>query len=243
MPNADTLAACRGRTSTPRSSFWSHARWLHELDDTLWPTGEVVFHANELLNGYLRESYPAIPISKGFEVQEQMKEIRRTAEEADPDFQVHYGKLRRAGIRQLAMKYYSDEEAETCAQEGFRIWLQERQDAAGRLLFSDAVSTLRALRGQGGVLIGAITNGNGDPRDIAPLRPYFDFVVSAEEPDVKHPKPHPRAFEVAMDRAAALAESSTEWMAAGVGRENVAYAWLHVGDCIDNDVRAASVTP
>eukprot|EP00873_Tetraselmis_striata_P011043 jgi/Tetstr1/431307/TSEL_020999.t1 len=205
-----------------------------DLDDTLWPTGEVVFSANAALRAWLGDHFPGIE-NEGVEVQVEMKRLRRGWDQTEPGFVVNYGRLRREALLQLAMRAgYGASDAGRCAEGGFAVWLAERQAAAGRLLFDDAVATLEALRAAG-LLIGAVTNGNGDPKQIEALAPLFDFVVSAEEAEVALPKPSPRPFEVAMDRAAAMLASGPQPLARG----SAADAWLHVGDCLDNDVRAA----
>ena len=48
-----------------------------------------------------------------------------------------------------------------------------------------------------GVLIGAITDGNSDPRNIPELEPYFDFCINAESVGVA--KPDPRVYQKAIE--------------------------------------------
>jgi putative hydrolase of the HAD superfamily len=89
-------------------------------------------------------------------------------------------------------------------------------------LFADVVPVLRTLHGRGltlgvisdwGVALGSILNEHG-------LNRYFDFaVVSAA---TRHAKPHPRLFELALERAGAIAD----------------YA-VHVGDSYTQDVLGA----
>ena len=69
--------------------------------------------------------------------------------------------------------------------------------------------------------------GRGWNNQVASLAPFFDFYVSAEEPEVRLPKPDAAPFEVALRRAEALAPALT------LGQ------WVHVGDCEENDVAAA----
>ena len=64
------------------------------------------------------------------------------------------------------------------------------------------------------------------------LAPFFDFYVSSEEPEVTRPKPDTKPYLVAMERALPLLSSSSSV-------SELANEWVHVGDCIDNDVRAA----
>lgn len=69
---------------------------------------------------------------------------------------------------------------------------------------------------------------------VKQLAPLFDFYVSAEEPEVGVPKPSPKPFQVAMQRAALLMSINHEAVS------ELASAWVHVGDCVENDVKAAN---
>eukprot|EP00586_Coscinodiscus_wailesii_P014964 CAMPEP_0172505402 /NCGR_PEP_ID=MMETSP1066-20121228/186177_1 /TAXON_ID=671091 /ORGANISM="Coscinodiscus wailesii, Strain CCMP2513" /LENGTH=161 /DNA_ID=CAMNT_0013281999 /DNA_START=303 /DNA_END=785 /DNA_ORIENTATION=+ len=67
----------------------------------------------------------------------------------------------------------------------FDAWLDERNAAANRHLYPDAVDTLRSLRQAfPDLCVGAVTNGRGDPRCMPLLEPFFDFCVSGEDSDV-----------------------------------------------------------
>ena len=72
-------------------------------------------------------------------------------------------------------------------------------------------------------MVGAVTNGRGDPRQIPSLAPFFDFCVSGEDADV-HPqrKPAPRIYEAALERA-----------------QRGPDGWVHLGDDVLNDCSAA----
>lgn len=93
-----------------------------------------------------------------------MKEIRKECLDTIPGWVVKYKKLRTDALTRLAREG-GYEDAEGIGRAGFDVWLQARQDSANRLLFADAVSTLQALK-DAGYLIGGITNGNGDPRQV-----------------------------------------------------------------------------
>ena len=95
-----------------------------------------------------------------------MKEIRSDSLREDPEWIVSYGRLRTDAIALMARRGgYDEAAAAAIGADGFRVWLQARQDKANAMLFPEAVPTLRTLKEQG-YLIGAITNGNGDPREV-----------------------------------------------------------------------------
>mmetsp|Transcript_19032 Transcript_19032/g.41677 ORF Transcript_19032/g.41677 Transcript_19032/m.41677 type:complete len:361 (-) Transcript_19032:803-1885(-) len=200
-----------------------------DLDDTLWPTTGVVLGANSALENWLSEHHPTMK-SESSAVQAAIKTIRRENEENIPGYRVYYAQLREAAIGRLALEGgYDETDAKAIGSAGYNIWLQARQDIADKLLFSDVVATLEALKAKG-LLIGAITNGNGDPGQVKSLAPFFDLYVSSEQPDVVRPKPDSAPFEVAIQRVAAQLK---------VNEEDVTRGWVHVGDCLSNDVAAA----
>eukprot|EP00959_Pyramimonas_sp_CCMP1952_P331265 6936798-Pyramimonas_sp.AAC.2 len=139
-----------------------------------------------------------------------IKTVRRENEENIPGYRVYYAQLREAAIGRLALEgSYDEETTKAIASTGYKVWLQARQDNADKLLFSDAVATLEALKKKG-FLIGAITNGAGDPRQVKSLAEFFDLYVSSEQPDVMRPKPDAAPFEMAIKRAAAQLKLNEE---------------------------------
>lgn len=209
--------------------LWKVRVVTFDLDDTLWPTAAVVLGANSELQSWISANHPKMN-SESSALQATISSIRRENEENIEGYRVFYGKLRESAICRLALEGgYDEASAKAIGAEGFKVWLQARQDTADALLFRDAVDTLKALK-QNGILIGAITNGCGDPRQVSSLAPFFDFFVSAEEPEVSRPKPAAAPFEVAAKRLAAQF---------GLDSGSLAKGWVHVGDCLRNDVEAA----
>ena len=109
-------------------------------------------------------------------------------------------KLRIDSIQELLVKYndYTIEDAQIYAQKAFDYWTMERHNNIPQNLANNVVETLQALKstisvpssssssptrrqGEHPVIIGAITDGNSDPRRVQELKEYFDFVVNAEE--------------------------------------------------------------
>lgn len=128
---------------------------------------------------------------------------------------ITYTALRKRAIRELIGVNHSVDEA-------FDVWLKERQASANRNLYADAIETLDTLRSSyPNVPFVAITNGRGDPREIPKLRPYFDDCISGEDTNIR--KPDPRIF----DRALRNIDMHTSH-------------WIHVGDCLANDVGASA---
>ena len=158
-----------------------------DLDDTFWPTAEVVAAANAALYKAL-EARNADASLLG----ETMKRLRRAA-----GVQMSYTEARTSAISELLGGDHGT------AEELFQLWLDARQRASEDLLFPDAASSLAEVRRRHpDAAIGAVTNGRGDPRQIPSLAPFFDFCVSGEDADV-HPqrKPAPRIYEAALERA------------------------------------------
>ena len=114
------------------------------------------------------------------------------------------------------------------AEQLFDLWLDERHAAAERLLYDGAVEALRECRERWpDATVGAITNGRGDPAAMPSLAPYFGWCVTGERADIHpHRKPAPRIFEAALARAGRDAAADTG-------------GWVHVGDCLLNDVAAS----
>ena len=178
-----------------------------DLDDTFWPTAEVVAAANTALFTAL-EARNADASLLGA----TMKRLRRAA-----GVQMSYTEARTSAIAELLG-------GEPGAEELFQVWLDARQKASEDLLFPDAATSLAEVRRRHpDAMVGAVTNGRGDPRFIPSLAPHFDFCVSGEDADV-HPqrKPAPRIYEAALERSKRGPDG-----------------WVHLGDDVLNDCNAA----
>jgi putative hydrolase of the HAD superfamily len=179
-----------------------------DLDDTFWPTAQVVADANAALAAALEARGADAPL-----LGDAMKRLRRAA-----GVQMSYTEARTGAIAELL-----DGDRVT-AEELFGVWLEARQRASEELLLPDSAAALAEVRRRHPeAVVGAVTNGRGDPRLIPSLAPFFDFCVSGEDADVHpHRKPSPRIYEAALARA---------------GRGPA--GWVHLGDDVLNDCAAA----
>ena len=99
-------------------------------------------------------------------------------------------KLRIDAIKEILIKHndYHPDDATKYATEAFDLWTTERHNAIPINLATSVASTLEKLKSticidknSQPVIIGAITDGNSDPRNVPELRDLFDFCVNAEE--------------------------------------------------------------
>ena len=90
------------------------------------------------------------------------------------------------------------------AQEAFTIWTNARHNAIPQNLASSGTGVLQCLQeirqlqtsyGQN-IVVGAITDGNSDPRNVDMLKEYFDFCINAESVGIS--KPDRRVYDAAM---------------------------------------------
>jgi FMN phosphatase YigB (HAD superfamily) len=155
-------------------------------------------------------------------------------------------------------------------QECYEVWEQERHIAAQRHLFPDTTETLAMVRARyPDLCVAAITNGSGNPLAPVPanssLAPYFDFRVSGEDDSVfPHRKPHAgiyqRTWEIYQDlfphhhhhsnndnNELRNGKSIDKYYSGGQeGALNLPQSlsnnriWVHVGDCLANDVGASA---
>lgn len=90
------------------------------------------------------------------------------------------------------------------AHDAFHVWDKARHDAIPLHYADSIVETLKKLRqmrtieGES-VVIGAITDGNSDPRKVQELKDFFDFVVNAESVGVS--KPNKKIYQRAIMEA------------------------------------------
>jgi FMN phosphatase YigB (HAD superfamily) len=215
----------RRRAPAPRASASSSPNLdllTFDLDDTFWPTGAVVDAANAVLCDALGVG-PA-------ELQGTMKEVRREHDARDGTPLTYTDVRTRAIYRTIGGGEQRGvllcPKSRKRAEQLFDLWLDERHAAAERLLYDGAVEALRECRARWpDATVGAITNGRGDPAAMPSLAPYFGWCVTGERADIHpHRKPAPQIFEAALARA---------------GRDSAHTGWVHVGDCLLNDVAAS----
>jgi phosphoglycolate phosphatase-like HAD superfamily hydrolase len=147
-----------------------------DLDDTLFPCGPVVVRANAALTAALaREGAPGLD---GAAIQGRMKVVR-----AEAQTQMTYTALRERAIDSLLLEATGRAPDPDTVSACFDAWLDERQAAADALLFPGVVEALQRIRARHpSALVGAVTNGRGEPRAMPSLAPLFDFELSGAAP-------------------------------------------------------------
>ncbi|EKX39063.1 hypothetical protein GUITHDRAFT_114938 [Guillardia theta CCMP2712] len=215
-----------------------------DLDDTLWPTVDVVMSANRAMESWLNLNYPGTPNATAIQgiMKAERERARKECEELGVEEKpMSYTEMRITALR-LATEAagYSRDEAEAASKNAFDVWLQERNAAGERLLFPGAVSALQEIKSMyPDVLFGAITNGRANVTEMGSLRSLFDFSVSAEEPEVfPDRKPSTRIFWEAVTRAEKRLKDRSR-------RKDIdslvphLSRWIHVGDDLVNDILPA----
>jgi len=145
-----------------------------DLDNTLWKTGAVIKHANDVLQDHLDSCGLAQPR----QVKDVMKELfsvnqmrycpeLATNPEGAKIEPVMLTQLRKDSIFDVCVKDngFTDEEAEMFSQKAFQVWTDARHAAIPAHLAESVVeclSTIRGIQTSSGlpIIIGAITNGN-----------------------------------------------------------------------------------
>ncbi len=179
-----------------------------DLDDTLWDTVPVIERAERKLYDWLHDRYPRVADHTG---RETMHALRVAVMDEHPHRHYDYTFLRREMLLRLARAAdYPDE----LADEAFAAFSRWRNELTP---FDDVVPALEWLKERYPIV--ALTNGNAD-LDVIGLGHLFDHVVTARA--VGAAKPHPRMFEVALERL-------------GMAAHEV----LHVGDAPTDDVEGA----
>lgn len=222
-----------------------------DLDNTLWKTYGCIDAANDALATFLDEH----KIEQPKRVEKVMGELFRAnktryspilGEEAEAATLLTL--LRTDAIQKVLEEYngYSKSEAEAFAQQAFDVWATARHDAIpdnlamNVLQCLDEISSLKTSQGQK-VLIGAITDGNSDPRRVQILEKYFDFCVNAESVGVS--KPDKRVYLEAVRQVASHPSAkhlpSIKDIMDDDGDFEVGPYWVHVGDDFVKDIVAA----
>ena len=206
-----------------------------DLDDTLWPTKPVIAAANEAL---LRQMASAGVETTAASLKTRMKFARLNSEPLTYRQQRTYAieqelkhQLIKEGVEpsKLGLIAEFDEEADF----HYAGWLCRRHVAASEHLYRGVIPALESIRqSYGTIVVGAVTNGCGDPLQTPGLAPLFDFTVSAEDEDVfPERKPSLKPFRKAKAVADAL------WRQSGVSEAPV--TWIHVGKDLVQDVAAS----
>lgn len=204
-----------------------------DLDDTIFPVGPVVADANKALFEHMK--------ALGCETTQEeylktTKEIRN--ELAKENKAITYTELRKRAIRtELKKQLREDDVSDSIVFRSYDIWEEHRHMAAETHLYPDTISMLKQLKeNHPDAVIGAITNGKGNPLMMNSTRDFFDFCVSGEDDDVfPLRKPSEGIYNVALKRFQQLSEKKI-----GGSIDMSEQCWIHVGDDLANDVGASA---
>ena len=203
-----------------------------DLDDTLFPTTAVVDAGNAAMLHRMKE------LGCDTDVTQFLATTRRIRQALD-DAPITYTELRKRTIRAeleraTALPATSTSTSSQAAVDDcFDVWLHQRNAAAGQTLFPHTVTALQQVQQDfPSACIAAITNGRGNPLDIEPLEPFFDFCVSGEDDGVfPARKPHKGIYEHALNvYRQTCSDHDLE----------SSHVWIHGGDCLGNDVGASA---
>mmetsp|Transcript_43661 Transcript_43661/g.105305 ORF Transcript_43661/g.105305 Transcript_43661/m.105305 type:complete len:552 (+) Transcript_43661:1-1656(+) len=221
-----------------------------DLDNTLWKTRYCIGAANDALASYL-DKYN---IQQPKRVEKIMGELfqankklyaPRTENATAP---VLLTQLRKDALKEVltTANEYTEEEAATFTNKAFECWTAARHEAIPHNFANDVLGCLErisAIRtiGNKPLLIGAITDGNSDPRNVDVLKDYFDFCVNAESVGVS--KPDRRVYLDAVryvvshpdfqDLGRTVADNEDDL------EDVVGPYWVHIGDDFSKDIVAA----
>ena len=152
-----------------------------DLDDTLWPIGPIMAHAEQALKQWLGANAPgALAL---YDQAEWVQQARRRAQAALADKPHDFSAMRRDMIGQALAQAGEQTDLATPA---FEVFYAARQQVT---LFDDALETLDFLAQR--FPLAALTNGNADVQRVG-LGAFFQFAVSAHEHGIA--KPDPRFF-------------------------------------------------
>lgn len=203
-----------------------------DLDDTIFPVGPVVADANKALLAHLNK----LGCSTTQEDFLQTTKAIRTGL-AKEGKAITYTALRKRAIRMEMMKYLDESSVNDEIVVGsYDLWEKNRHIAAERHLYPDTIHMLEEMKyNHPNLVIGAITNGAGNPLKMESIRKYFDYCVSGEDDNVfPQRKPYEGIYNVAIERFKELRGKEGEIV------DMDEQCWIHVGDDLANDVGASA---
>jgi FMN phosphatase YigB (HAD superfamily) len=218
-----------------------------DLDNTLWKTSGCIGAANDALAAFLDKYDIAQPKRVETLMGDLFQADKKTYAPLDenPKGPVLLTQLRTDAIQQLLQDFngYTEEDASAFAKEAFQCWTKARHDAipdnfAGNVLGClEKISTIKTAAGNP-VLIGAITDGNSDPRNVDVLKDYFDFCVNAETVGVA--KPDSRVYLEAIRLVVSHPSFQDLGRKPSDSDEQLEFSvgpyWVHIGDDFSKDI-------
>lgn len=223
-----------------------------DLDNTIWKTGPTIQAANDVLAAYLEREGIVQPIR----VEKVMGQLFTVSKSTyaphggdNPKAPILLTQLRKDALRFVLEEHngFSEADAAEFANRAFEVWTSARHAALPEHFASNVIPCLEQIRGiksSSGqpVLIGAITDGNSDPRTVPEIGRFFDFVVNSESVGVG--KPDRRVYMKAIQEVATHPFLSDLFDGINNDEEDllediVGSWWVHVGDDFLKDIVAA----
>lgn len=231
-----------------------------DLDNTIWKTSAVINHANDELAKHLDVLGIEAPIrvenvmgllfksnkSKYCPLQAKDNTMQNLDHIKAP---VLLTELRKDAIMEILRNQTieMDHDLVDMTEEAFAVWAKARHAAISSHLASsveDTLQEIRQLRTSEGerVVVGAITDGNSDPRLVDVLADHFDFVVNAESVGVS--KPDRRVYDAAVRHVCSNEELNHVFDKICCDNfdlllDRLGPWWVHVGDDFVKDIIAA----
>jgi len=234
-----------------------------DLDNTIWKTGAVISSANDALANHLDSRGIVTPVR----VESVMGTLFKSNKakycpilakdlEGNVDMSMDHIKapvlltqLRKDAVMAVlldqTLKFEHD--LEQLAEEAFQVWTEARHNAIPSNLASsvlDCLQEIRNLKTRDGrnVVVGAITDGNSDPRKVEILEKYFDFVVNAESVGIS--KPDRRIYHAAVRHVSSNDDLNHVFGIDIIDNFDVVLDslgpwWVHIGDDFLKDIVAA----
>jgi FMN phosphatase YigB (HAD superfamily) len=225
-----------------------------DLDNTLWNTAATISAANDGLAAFLDEH----SIVQPRRVEQIMGDLFKSKKERYCPVDTESAKgptlltlLRKDALGVVLQEHngYSESDAADFVEKAFAVWTTSRYKAIPLNFASSVLASLEhiaSIRSSAGhpVLIGAITDGNSDPREIEELSGFFDFCANAEtvgisKPDkrvymhaAKHVMSHPSMQDMLSSYpVGSLTDDKME--------DVIGPWWVHIGDDFVKDIVAS----
>ncbi|KAL3945624.1 MAG: hypothetical protein SGBAC_000280 [Bacillariaceae sp.] len=221
-----------------------------DLDNTLWKTKDCISAANNALASYL-DKYN---IQQPKRVEKIMGELFQANKKAyapkteNATAPVLLTQLRKDALKEVltSSNDYTEEEAATFTNKAFECWTSARHKAIPHNFASDVlgclerISAIRTIDNKP-LLVGAITDGNSDPRNVDELKDYFDFCINSESVGVS--KPDSRVYLEAVRYVVSHPDFQDLGRTATDNDDDledvVGAYWVHIGDDFSKDIVAA----
>ena len=228
----------RRRITTSLNSADKDKEELHlltfDLDDTIFPITPVVNDANIAQLNTLQKQF-GYTNACNQQIIAASKQIRTELRETNTS--ITYTDLRKLSIKHEIERVsdVSSSSIDTSIIDyTFNAWLTERHASADRNMYPHTIQGLQTVKQQyPNCIIGAITNGRGNPLDMPSISDYFAFCTSGEDDGVfPQRKPDKGIYEAALRTYNNLQQMQED--------SSTTFNWIHVGDDLANDVGASA---